>query len=62
MTKDFDVIPGLYAAGADANSIYGDTYVFPLPANMIGFALNSGRMAGENTLRYIKSISSQQME
>jgi fumarate reductase flavoprotein subunit len=56
VTNDFQVIPGLYAAGADANSIYGDTYVFPLPGNMIGFALNSGRMAGENALEYIKAL------
>ena len=57
VTKDFDVIPGLYAVGADANSIYGDTYVFLLPGNMVGFALNSGRIAGENALEYIKSIA-----
>jgi fumarate reductase flavoprotein subunit len=54
--KDFDVIPGLYAAGLDANSIYGDTYIFWLPGNTLGFALNSGRMAGENAVEYINSI------
>lgn len=53
--KKFDAIPGLYAAGLDANSIYGDTYIFWLPGNTLGFALNSGRMAGENAAEYVKS-------
>jgi len=56
VTKDFEVIPGLYAAGVDANAIYGDSYVFVLPGNTMGFALNSGRMAGENAAEYVKSI------
>jgi fumarate reductase flavoprotein subunit len=55
INKDFDVIPGLYAAGLDANSIYGDTYIFWLPGNTLGFALNSGRMAGESAAEYINS-------
>jgi fumarate reductase flavoprotein subunit len=54
--KNFDVIPGLYAAGLDANSIYGDTYIMFLPGNTLGFALNSGRMAGENAAEYVKSL------
>jgi fumarate reductase flavoprotein subunit len=53
--KDYEVIPGLYAAGLDANSIYGDTYIFWLPGNTFGFAVNSGRMAGENAAEYVKS-------
>jgi fumarate reductase flavoprotein subunit len=56
VTKDQDVIPGLYAAGVDANSVYADSYVFILPGNTMGFALNSGRMAGENAADYAKSI------
>ncbi len=57
LTKDWDVIPGLYAVGTDACSIYGDSYVFVLPGNSLGFAVNSGRIAGENALQYIKSKS-----
>ena len=53
VTKDQDVIPGLYAAGTDACAIYGDSYVFVLPGNTMGFALNSGRMAGENAADYV---------
>ena len=55
LNKEDDVIPGLYAAGLDANSIYGDSYAFVLPGNTMGFALNSGRIAGENAAKYSMS-------
>lgn len=58
LNKDLDVIPGLYAAGYDANSIHGDSYAYVLPGGTLGFALNSGRIAGENAAEYIKSIAS----
>jgi fumarate reductase flavoprotein subunit len=45
---DWNPIPGLYAAGLDACTIYGDSYPFILPGNTMGFTLNSGRIAGEN--------------
>ncbi|MBE6016010.1 MAG: FAD-binding protein [Lachnospiraceae bacterium] len=47
-------IEGLYAAGTDANTIYGDSYNFTLPGNSMGFAVNTGRMAGEAAAQYIK--------
>jgi fumarate reductase flavoprotein subunit len=31
--------------------------VFILPGNTMGFAINTGRIAGENALEYIKSVS-----
>lgn len=49
-------IQGLYAAGTDACSIYGDSYCFYLPGNTMGFAINSGRMAGENASDFIQEI------
>jgi fumarate reductase flavoprotein subunit len=55
LNKDWKKIPGLYAAGTDACSIYGDSYVFILPGNTMGFAINSGRIAGENAAEYVKS-------
>ena len=55
VSKDHDVIPGLYAAGVDANAIYADSYIFILPGNTMSFALNSGRIAGENAAAYTKS-------
>jgi fumarate reductase flavoprotein subunit len=56
LDKNWDVMPGFYAAGTDACTIYGDSYVFVLPGNTMAFALNSGRMAGENASKYIKSV------
>jgi succinate dehydrogenase/fumarate reductase flavoprotein subunit len=53
LTKDYEVIRGLYAVGTDTCGIYGDSYAFVLPGNTIGFAVNSGRIAGENVLEYI---------
>ena len=58
LDQDNQVIEGLYAAGTDACSIFGDSYVFVLPGNTMGFALNSGRMAGENAADYVLSVSS----
>jgi fumarate reductase flavoprotein subunit len=55
LNKEQDVIQGLYAAGNDANSLYGDSYMFLMPGNTLGFAVNSGRIAGENAAEYIKS-------
>lgn len=57
LTRDLEVIPGLYAAGVDANALHGDTYVMLLPGGGMGFALNSGRIAGENAVEYIKSLA-----
>jgi len=56
LNKDWKKIPGLYAVGTDANTIYGDSYVFILPGNTMGFALNTGRIAGENAAAYAKSL------
>ncbi len=54
--KSWNTIPGLYASGTDACDIYGDTYVFQLPGNTMGFAMTSGRMAAEHAAEYIKSL------
>jgi len=56
LDKSWDPIPGLYASGTDACDIYGDTYVFQLPGNTMGFAMTSGRMAAEHAVEYIKSL------
>jgi len=56
ITEDYKVIPGLYAAGNDVNDIYGGTYIFEFPGNTMGFAVNSGRMAGEYAADYINSL------
>lgn len=56
VTQDFEVIDGLYAAGTDTCTIYGDSYMFLLPGNTMGYALNSGRIAGENASDYINTL------
>ena len=50
-------IEGLYSAGSDANTIYGDSYNFTLCGNTMGFAVNSGRMAGEAVADYIADLA-----
>ncbi len=53
LDENLNPIPGLYSAGSDANTIYGDSYNFTLPGNTMGFAVNSGRMAVEAIVDYI---------
>lgn len=53
LDANLEPIPGLYSAGSDCNTIYGDSYNFTLPGNTMGFAINSGRMAGEAIADYI---------
>ena len=52
--KEFMPIPGLYAAGADACNIYNDSYMFLLPGNSMGFAVNTGRIAGMSAAEYVE--------
>ena len=54
ITDDYKVIPGLYAAGTDVCDIYNGTYYYYFPGNTMGFAVNSGRMAGENAADYVQ--------
>lgn len=51
---EFDPVPGLYAAGADACNIYDDSYMFLLPGNSMGFAVNTGRIAGMSAMEYVE--------
>jgi fumarate reductase flavoprotein subunit len=53
MDKEENIIPGLYTVGNDANDMYVDSYNSYLSSGTLGFAVNSGRIAGENALRYI---------
>lgn len=57
LTDDHKVIPGLYAAGMDvASEVYHDSYPMVLPATAMGFAVNGGRIAGENAALFVKSM------
>ncbi len=55
--KKENVIPGLYAVGFDAGGMYGDTYhVSVASGSSVGFAFNSGRIAGKNAAKYLKTV------
>ena len=53
---DDEPIPGLYAAGADACNIYDDSYMFLLPGNSMGFAVNTGRIAGMEAAGFVADM------
>lgn len=56
LDEDWEPIPGLYAAGSDVCDIYAGTYLYRLPGNTMGFALNSGRIAGDNVVEKVKGM------
>jgi fumarate reductase flavoprotein subunit len=54
LDKKEAVIPGLYAVGLDAGGMYGDSYPIKSSSGLASaFALNSGRIAGKNVLKYL---------
>jgi fumarate reductase flavoprotein subunit len=54
LDKKDNVIPGLYAGGFDAGGMYGDSYPIKSSSGLASsFALNSGRIAGKNALKYL---------
>jgi fumarate reductase flavoprotein subunit len=57
LNKDFRPIPGLYAGGNDAGGFAGTTYNGQTAGTGSGFALASGRIAGENAANYVFSRS-----
>jgi len=50
--KQANPISGLYAAGDDTGDIDAGAYNIGLPGHSFGFAINSGRIAGENAAEY----------
>ena len=56
LDAQYEPIVGLYASGTDVNSLYGDTYLFLLPGNTMGFAINSGRIAAENMAAFLERL------
>ncbi len=52
VSEDGNIIKGLYSAGADSCEIYNGTYYYFFPGNSMGYAINSGRFAGENAAKY----------
>ena len=54
VNKQEEPIPGLYVVGNDAGGMYGDSYDLLMAGSTIGFAVNSGRIAGEHAAQNIK--------
>ena len=48
-------ISRLYAVGNIASGMYGDTYCIVFPGTTLAFAINSGRIAGEQAVKQIGS-------
>ncbi len=52
-----DVIPGLYAAGSTTGGWETENYCYELTGHLLGFALNSGRIAGENAANCLRDTA-----
>jgi fumarate reductase flavoprotein subunit len=53
LDKDDEPIPGLYAAGIETGGTDWDSYNMWLSAHSFGFAINTGRIAGEEAAKYV---------
>ena len=56
LDPQWEKIPGLYACGTDTCTIYGDSYMFLLPGNTMGYCINTGRFAGDSAAEYIQDM------
>jgi len=58
LNREDDVIPGLYAAGDCTASVfaYDFSLTYMLWGSNLSYALNTGRIAGRNAARYIKTL------
>ena len=50
-----DKIPGLYAAGTDSATVFGSDYCFYNPGSTMSYAINSGRIAAIEAVKYMNS-------
>jgi len=55
VTSEGNTVPGLFACGTDACNIFGDSYCFVMPGSTMGYAINSGRIAGIEAVNYLDS-------
>lgn len=54
VSQDGTPIHGLYCAGNDVGGMYGDSYDLLMAGSTIAWAVNSGRIAAENAVKYAK--------
>jgi fumarate reductase flavoprotein subunit len=55
LDKRDNPIPGLYSAGVDTGGWQSDTYCAVLSGSAFGFAINSGRISGENASKFVSA-------
>jgi fumarate reductase flavoprotein subunit len=53
LDKQGKTIPGVYVAGVLADGHQGQTYCYEVGGCSVGFAVNSGRIAGESAARFV---------
>ena len=56
LDTEMDPIPGLYGAGNDVNCVYTDTYPFDISGNTSSFAINTGRIAGQQAAKFALNV------
>ncbi len=55
LNNDLDPIPGLYSCGCDSATVFADSYCFYNPGSTMSYALNSGRIAAMESVKYLDS-------
>jgi fumarate reductase flavoprotein subunit len=55
LDSEDEPIPGLYAGGSTTGCWESDNYCYEMTGHLLGFALNSGRIAGENAAVYVST-------
>jgi fumarate reductase flavoprotein subunit len=53
LDSEDEAIPGFYAAGSTSGCWESENYCYEMTGHLLGFAVNSGRIAGENAVKYI---------
>ena len=57
LDKEDNPIPGLYAAGSTTGCWESEAYCYRLTGHLVGFAMNSGRIAAENAVQYLSGAT-----
>lgn len=56
LDTEWEKVPGLFACGTDTCTIYGDSYMFLLPGNTMGYCINTGRFAGDSAADFVNGL------
>ena len=56
LDNEWKPIPGFFGCGTDTCTIYGDSYMFLLPGNTMGYCVNTGRFAGQGAAEYVDDL------